>query len=94
MVILIFAICEKKRSDHAYRYLQAIGANQGSSMLLKSLLFYVVINLEAFIFCFAGEYLSIKVSITIIDFDNTNFFLLLPFVFQIFSLSDLTSRAR
>lgn len=30
-------------------------------MLVRSLLFYVVINLEAFIFCFAGEYLSIKV---------------------------------
>ncbi|XP_077261316.1 odorant receptor 82a-like isoform X1 [Temnothorax americanus] len=38
----------------------SIGADQGSSMLVRSLLFYVVINLEAFIFCFAGEYLSIK----------------------------------
>ncbi|XP_018401491.1 PREDICTED: odorant receptor 13a-like [Cyphomyrmex costatus] len=38
----------------------SIGANEGSSMLVRSLLFYVVINLEAFIFCFAGEYLSIK----------------------------------
>lgn len=41
--------------------LQAIGDNQNFSMLARSLLFYVVINLEAFIFCFAGEYLSIKV---------------------------------
>ncbi|KAF3054630.1 Odorant receptor 082 [Nylanderia fulva] len=38
----------------------SIGAQEGSSMLVRSLLFYVVINLEAFIFCFAGEYLSIK----------------------------------
>ncbi|KAG5326945.1 OR13A protein, partial [Acromyrmex heyeri] len=38
----------------------SISANEGSSMLVRSLLFYVVINLEAFIFCFAGEYLSIK----------------------------------
>jgi len=42
--------------------LQSIGVDQGLSMLVKSLLFYVVINLEVFIFCFAGEYLSVKVS--------------------------------
>jgi len=30
-------------------------------MLIKSLFFYVVITLEAFIFCYAGEYLSAKV---------------------------------
>lgn len=82
MVILIFAICGKKKSDCAYRYLQAISTNQGSSMLLKSLLFYVVINLEAFIFCFAGEYLSMKVS-TVIDF--VTIFYLLFFAFRIFT---------
>ncbi|XP_011156318.2 odorant receptor 13a [Solenopsis invicta] len=38
----------------------SIGDDQGSSMLVKSILFYVVINLEAFIFCYAGEYLSVK----------------------------------
>ncbi|XP_011870745.1 PREDICTED: odorant receptor 13a-like [Vollenhovia emeryi] len=38
----------------------SIGTDQGSSMLVRSLLFYLVINLEAFIFCFAGEYLSMK----------------------------------
>ncbi|KAL6254490.1 hypothetical protein P5V15_014543 [Pogonomyrmex californicus] len=38
----------------------SIGGDQGSSMLVRSLLFYIVINLEAFIFCFAGEYLSVK----------------------------------
>ncbi|XP_011688858.1 PREDICTED: odorant receptor 13a-like [Wasmannia auropunctata] len=39
---------------------KSIGADQGSSMLVRSLLFYVVTNMEAFIFCFAGEYLSGK----------------------------------
>ncbi|KAL0134074.1 hypothetical protein PUN28_001146 [Cardiocondyla obscurior] len=38
----------------------SIGSDHGFSVLLKSILFYVVINLEAFIFCFAGEYLSMK----------------------------------
>ncbi|KAH0956796.1 OrV21 [Eciton burchellii] len=38
----------------------SIRGNQDSSMLMRCLLFYIVINLEAFIFCFAGEYLSIK----------------------------------
>jgi len=41
--------------------LQSIGDTQGSTMLIKSLFFYVVITLEAFIFCYAGEYLSAKV---------------------------------
>lgn len=31
-------------------------------MLTKSILFYVAITLEAFVFCFAGEYLSAKVN--------------------------------
>ncbi|XP_024891688.1 odorant receptor 4-like isoform X4 [Temnothorax curvispinosus] len=48
------------RSCTSLFQLQSIGADQGSSMLVRSLLFYVVINLEAFIFCFAGEYLSMK----------------------------------
>lgn len=53
--------------------LQSIGVDQNSSMLVRSLLFYVVINLEAFIFCFAGEYLSMKVStITNVDFYSDN----------------------
>ncbi|KAG5326914.1 OR67C protein, partial [Acromyrmex heyeri] len=38
----------------------SIGDTQGSTMLIKSLFFYVVITLEAFIFCYAGEYLSDK----------------------------------
>ncbi|XP_050458066.1 odorant receptor 4-like [Cataglyphis hispanica] len=38
----------------------SVGDTQGSTMLIKSLFFYVVITLEAFIFCYAGEYLSAK----------------------------------
>ncbi|XP_072750313.1 odorant receptor 4-like isoform X2 [Anoplolepis gracilipes] len=38
----------------------SIGDTQGSTMLIKSLFFYAVITLEAFIFCYAGEYLSAK----------------------------------
>ncbi|XP_025163762.1 odorant receptor 4-like [Harpegnathos saltator] len=38
----------------------SIGDTQNSTMLIKSLFFYIVITLEAFIFCYAGEYLSAK----------------------------------
>ncbi|XP_071643921.1 odorant receptor 85c-like isoform X2 [Temnothorax longispinosus] len=38
----------------------SIKGNEGYIMLLKSLFFYIAITLEAFIFCFAGEYLSNK----------------------------------
>lgn len=57
--------------------LQSIGDDQGTSMLVRSLLFYVVINLEAFIFCFAGEYLSMKVSklTAVLADDNACFFM-------------------
>lgn len=33
-------------------------------MLIKSVFFYIVMSMEAFIFCFLGEYLSTKVSIS------------------------------
>lgn len=32
-------------------------------MLVKSVFFYIVMSLEAFIYCFAGEHLSTKVRI-------------------------------
>ncbi|KAL6254508.1 hypothetical protein P5V15_014561 [Pogonomyrmex californicus] len=38
----------------------SIGAPGGSMILVKSVLFYIVMSLEAFIFCFAGEHLSTK----------------------------------
>lgn len=43
--------------------LQSIGTEEGSTMITKSLIFYVAITLEAFVFCYAGEYLSAKVSV-------------------------------
>lgn len=43
--------------------LQSLGTDEGIKMLVKTLFFYIAITLEAFIFCFAGEYLSNKVSI-------------------------------
>jgi len=42
--------------------LQSLGTDEGVRMLVKTLFFYIAITLEAFIFCFAGEYLSNKVS--------------------------------
>ncbi|XP_071642877.1 uncharacterized protein [Temnothorax longispinosus] len=38
----------------------AIGSPDASEQITRSLLFYVVTSLEAFVFCFAGEYLSNK----------------------------------
>ncbi|XP_078047598.1 uncharacterized protein LOC144475506 isoform X2 [Augochlora pura] len=37
-----------------------LNTDNGLPMLIKSVLFYYVICLEAFIYCFAGEYLDIK----------------------------------
>ncbi|XP_072751075.1 uncharacterized protein [Anoplolepis gracilipes] len=44
----------------AFVIVTAIGSPNALEQILKSLLFYVITNLEAFIFCFAGEYLSSK----------------------------------
>ncbi|XP_071569013.1 odorant receptor 10-like [Temnothorax nylanderi] len=38
----------------------AIGSPDATEKIVRSLLFYTITNLEAFIFCFAGEYLSNK----------------------------------
>ncbi|KAL0111039.1 hypothetical protein PUN28_012798 [Cardiocondyla obscurior] len=38
----------------------ALDTDEGIMMLVKSFSFYIAITLEAFIFCFAGEYLSNK----------------------------------
>ncbi|EZA57543.1 ObirOr5-V14 [Ooceraea biroi] len=38
----------------------SIGTTDGPAILVRSVLFYLVMNLEAFIYCFAGEYLSAK----------------------------------
>lgn len=34
---------------------------EGSAILAKTVPYYTVVNVEAFILCFAGEYLSSKV---------------------------------
>ncbi|XP_070512817.1 odorant receptor 10-like [Cardiocondyla obscurior] len=41
----------------------SIGAPGGSMMLVKSVFFYIVMSLEAFIYCFVGEHLSTQVRI-------------------------------
>ncbi|EGI58894.1 Putative odorant receptor 13a [Acromyrmex echinatior] len=38
----------------------SIGTEEGATTITKSLIFYVAITLEAFVFCYAGEYLSAK----------------------------------
>jgi len=56
--------------------LQAIGSPDATEHIMRSLLFYTVTNLEAFIFCFAGEYLKNKVRLNIITktIINNNYF--------------------
>ncbi|KAL6429650.1 hypothetical protein ACFW04_007520 [Cataglyphis niger] len=44
----------------AFLIVTAIGSPDATEQIMRSLLFYAVTNLEAFIFCFAGEYLSNK----------------------------------
>lgn len=50
-------------SKYIIHTLQSIGTEEGATMITKSLIFYVAITLEAFVFCYAGEYLSAKVSV-------------------------------
>ncbi|XP_067206878.1 odorant receptor 13a-like isoform X3 [Linepithema humile] len=38
----------------------SVGTDEGATVITKSLIFYVAITLEAFVFCYAGEYLSAK----------------------------------
>ncbi|XP_019699252.1 odorant receptor 4-like [Harpegnathos saltator] len=38
----------------------SIGTPNGGAILVKSVLFYITMNLEVFIYCFAGEHLSAK----------------------------------
>ncbi|XP_018348678.1 PREDICTED: odorant receptor 4-like [Trachymyrmex septentrionalis] len=44
----------------AFLIVTAIGSPDANEQIMRSLLFYAVTNLEAFIFCFAGEYLNNK----------------------------------
>ncbi|XP_012526715.1 odorant receptor 85b [Monomorium pharaonis] len=38
----------------------SVGQPDATKMIIKNILFYLAMNMEAFIFCFAGEYLSSK----------------------------------
>ncbi|XP_012061480.1 PREDICTED: odorant receptor 4-like [Atta cephalotes] len=44
----------------AFLVVTAIGSSNASEQLVKSFLFYFITNLEAYIFCYAGEYLKNK----------------------------------
>ncbi|XP_071643985.1 odorant receptor 82a-like isoform X1 [Temnothorax longispinosus] len=43
-----------------FTFIGSVGKDGATVLMLKSAIFYVSITLEAFIFCFAGEYLSAK----------------------------------
>lgn len=48
-------------------YFQSVDLPNGSTMLVKSVFFYIGMSTQAFVFCFVGEYLSSKVSVFILN---------------------------
>ncbi|XP_018364801.1 PREDICTED: odorant receptor 4-like [Trachymyrmex cornetzi] len=60
IALLHFALNIVMICSLAFLIVTAIGSPDATEQIVRSLLFYVVTNLEAFIFCFAGEYLSNK----------------------------------
>ncbi|XP_036141353.1 odorant receptor 13a isoform X1 [Monomorium pharaonis] len=44
----------------AFLIVSAIGTPDATGQIIRSLLFYAITNLEAFVFCYAGEYLNNK----------------------------------
>ncbi|XP_014480032.1 PREDICTED: odorant receptor 4-like [Dinoponera quadriceps] len=56
----------------------AIGSPDATEHIVRSLLFYTITNLEAFIFCYAGEYLSNKSKLIGIAAYNTMWYDLAP----------------
>lgn len=58
--------------------LQSIGEPNAAAILVKSFMFYITMNLDVFIYCYAGEYLSAKVSV-FIDFHNAQVYLVFFF---------------
>ncbi|KAF3054407.1 Odorant receptor 351 [Nylanderia fulva] len=54
----------------AFLIVTAIGSPDAVELIMRTLYFYTVTNLEAFIFCYAGEYLKNKVSYMGIMIDN------------------------
>lgn len=59
---MLLGIIEQDRLFLNYSRLQSIGTPGGTPILMRSVLYYIVMNFEAFIYCFAGEYLNVKVS--------------------------------
>lgn len=41
---------------------QSVGSPNAMKQIVKSFFFFVITNLEAFLFCYVGEYLTNKVS--------------------------------
>jgi len=58
--------------------MQSLGTDiEGKSgILIQSIIPYVAVTLEAFVFCFAGEYLSSKVSIILLFLMDASVYIL------------------
>ncbi|XP_032669861.1 odorant receptor 4-like [Odontomachus brunneus] len=61
-----------------FTIITAIGSPNAAEQILRSILFYTITNLEAFLFCFAGEYLSNKSKLVGIEAYNTAWYNLHP----------------
>ncbi|XP_032669858.1 odorant receptor 13a-like [Odontomachus brunneus] len=57
---------------------KAVGSPDAVKQIIRSLLFYTITNLEAFIFCFAGEYLSNKSKLISLAAYNSEWYNLKP----------------
>ncbi|KAF3054635.1 Odorant receptor 049 [Nylanderia fulva] len=62
----------------AFLIVSAIGTPDATEHIIRSLLFYVITNLESFIFCYAGEYLNNKSKAIGIAAYNTKWYNLKP----------------
>ncbi|GAB1863062.1 Odorant receptor [Camponotus japonicus] len=60
IALLLFASNTILMCSIAFLIVTAIGTPDATEQILKSILFFWTTNLEAFIFCYAGEYLSNK----------------------------------
>ncbi|EGI58898.1 Putative odorant receptor 92a, partial [Acromyrmex echinatior] len=60
IALLIFASNTILMCSLGFLIVTAIGSPNAVEQIMKSLLFYTITNLEAFIFCYAGEYLNNK----------------------------------
>ncbi|KAF3054592.1 Odorant receptor 211 [Nylanderia fulva] len=60
IALLVFASNMAMICSIGFLIVTAIGTPDGMEQIIKCLLFFSITNLEAFIFCYAGEYLSNK----------------------------------